>query len=137
MSTHGWGWYSGNWQDYGKPTHEAFITEFGAQALPDLAGLRKIFGEENMWPDTDEKWALWDYHNSQKHETFDLARVSMGASPEESIRNTQEYQTQLVQFAAEAYRRQRFQPVSAIFQFMFVEDWPSVNWGIVDYWRTP
>ena len=26
---------------------------------------------------------------------------------------------------------------TALFQFMFNEDWPSVNWGIVDYWREP
>ena len=59
----------------------------------------------------------------------------MGKTIEEFIHNTQQYQAQLTQFAAESYRRQRYQPVSAIFQFMFVEDWPSINWGIVDYWR--
>ena len=135
---HPWlGWYSGSWQDYGKPTTQAFITEFGAQALPNLPELRKIFGDENLWPDSDSKWDLWDYHNFEKHETFDLAHVAMGDSPEEFVRNTQDYQSQLVQFAAESYRRQRYQPVSAIFQFMFVEDWPSVNWGVVDYWREP
>ncbi len=59
----------------------------------------------------------------------------MGKTTQEFIDNTQQYQAQLIQFAAESYRRQRYQPVSAIFQFMFVEDWPSINWGIVDYWR--
>jgi beta-mannosidase len=41
----------------------------------------------------------------------------------------------LTKLAAESYRRQRYSPVTGIFQFMFVEDWPSINWGIVDYWR--
>lgn len=39
--------------------------------------------------------------------------------------------------AAESYRRQRYQPVTALFHFMFVETWPSINWGVVDYLRQP
>ncbi len=135
---HPWlGWYSGSWSDYGKPTTQPFISEFGAQALPDLPTLLKIFGPDDVWPDTEAKWQEWDYHNFQKHEMVDLAHVSLGSSTAEFIHNTQQYQVKVIEFAAESYRRQRFQPVTAIFQFMFVEDWPSVNWGVVDYWRNP
>ena len=133
---HPWfGWYSGTWQDYGKRTKQPLITEFGAQALPNKISLAKIFTSSELFPDTPAKLEKWQYHNFQPHETFDLAKVPMGKTIEEFIDNTQQYQAQLVQFAAEAYRRQRYQPVSAIFQFMFVENWPSLNWGIVDYWR--
>ena len=133
---HPWfGWYSGKWQDYGKPTKEPLITEFGAQALPNLSSLAKMFKQSELFPDTPAKLETWQYHNFQPHETFDLAKVPMGKTTQEFIDNTQQYQAQLIKFAAEAYRRQRYQPVSAIFQFMFVEDWPSINWGIVDYWR--
>ncbi len=38
--------------------------------------------------------------------------------------------------AAESYRRQRYQPVTALFQFMFVETWPPST-GVVDYLRQP
>jgi beta-mannosidase len=133
---HPWyGWYSGKWQDYGKPTKEPLITEFGAQALPNRSSLEQIFTPSELFPDTPAKLEKWKYHNFQPHETFDLAKVSMGKTTQEFIDNTQQYQAQLTQFAAESYRRQRYQPVSAIFQFMFVENWPSVNWGVVDYWR--
>jgi beta-mannosidase len=133
---HPWyGWYSGKWQDYGKPTQEPLITEFGAQALPNRSSLEKIFTAAELFPDTPAKLEKWKYHNFQPHETFDLAKVPMGKTTQEFIDNTQQYQAQLIQFAAESYRRQRYQPVSAIFQFMFVEDWPSINWGVVDYWR--
>jgi beta-mannosidase len=133
---HPWfGWYSGTWQDYGKPTTEPLITEFGAQALPNRSSLEKLFTAAELFPDTPAKLEKWKYHNFQPHETFDLAKVPMGKTTQEFIDNTQQYQAQLIQFAAEAYRRQRYQPVSAIFQFMFVEDWPSINWGVVDYWR--
>jgi beta-mannosidase len=136
VNEHPWfGWYSGTWQDYGKPTKEPLITEFGAQALPNRSSLEKIFTVAELFPDTPAKLEKWKYHNFQPHETFDLAKIPMGKTIEEFIDNTQQYQAKLTQFAAEAYRRQRYQPVSAIFQFMFVEDWPSINWGIVDYWR--
>jgi beta-mannosidase len=135
---HPWyGWYSGKWQDYGKPTKEPLITEFGAQALPNRSSLEQIFTSAELFPDTPAKLEKWKYHNFQPHETFDLAKVPMGKTTQEFIDNTQQYQAQLIQFAAESYRRQRYQPVSAIFQFMFVEDWPSINWGVVDYWRKP
>lgn len=132
-----WGWYSNTYQKYAEPTSEPIITEFGAQALPDLRSLRRIFDEAELWPDTEAEWQKWEYHNFQRHETFNLAKVAMGNNPQEFVNNTQQYQANLIKFAAEAYRRQRYQPVASIFQFMFVECWPSINWAIVDYWRNP
>jgi beta-mannosidase len=133
---HAWmGWYFGDWQDFAKPTKEAWISEFGAQALPNYSSLRKIFNDDELWPDNDKEWEKWSYHNFQKHETFDIAKVPQGKNISEFIQNTQSYQTKLIKLAAESYRRQRYSPVTGVFQFMFVEDWPSINWGIVDYWR--
>lgn len=130
-----WGWYSFTYGHYGKPTDQPLITEFGAQALPNYASLTRIFDANVLWPKTEADWLEWQYRNFQPHETFNIAQVPMGNQPDEFIYNTQHYQAQLHQYAAESYRRQRYQPVSAIFQFMFCEPWPSVNWGMVDYWR--
>jgi beta-mannosidase len=135
---HPWlGWYSGTWTDYGKLTTQPLITEFGAQALPDLDVLRRFIPETDLWPIEDTAWESWRYHDFQPHETFTLAKVARGTTTTELIANTQRYQAELVQFAAESYRRQKAAPVGAIFQFMFNECWPSANWGIVDYWRNP
>ena len=135
---HPWyGWYSGTIKDYSKKAKIDLITEFGAQALPDLASLRKIFNENELYPETQKAWDKWDYHNFQRKETFELAKVEKGKNISEFINNTQKYQSELTKFAAESYRRQKYNPVSALFQFMFVECWESVNWGIVDYWRNP
>jgi len=86
-------------------------------------------------------WHDFTRISAQRHfqpkETFEIAKVPMGKNIEEFIDNTQQYQAKLTKFAAESYRRQRYQPVSAIFQFMFVENWASVNWAVVDYWRNP
>lgn len=135
---HPWlGWYSGHWLDYGKATTQPLITEFGAQALPGLKTLRTIFDDNALWPQQENQWTLWKYHNFQPLEMFSIAGVSKGNSLKDFIENSQDYQARLTQFAAESYRRQRYNPVSGIFQFMFVEHWPSINWGIVDYLRTP
>lgn len=141
---HPWlGWYSGHWLDYAKPTDQAFIAEFGAQALPDKAILKRILKGDISLPDVSDaerkqdwkSWAKWKYHNFQPRETFDVAKVNPGKNTDELIHNTQVYQARLNQLAAESYRRQAYKPVTALFQFMFVEDWASMNWGIVDYWR--
>ena len=42
-----------------------------------------------------------------------------------------------MQFATEAYRRAKYDPMQGIFHFMFVEDWPSITWAVVDYYRRP
>jgi beta-mannosidase len=135
---HYWqGWYFADWHDHAKPAKDAIISEFGAQALPSRTTLAGIVGEANLWPQTDAQWANWEYHNFQKKETFENARIDRGASIETFIANSQRYQADVVKLAAESYRRQRYAPVAAVFQFMFVEHWPSMNWGIVDYLRHP
>jgi beta-mannosidase len=139
---HYWqGWYSGQKSDHLKPATSSIISEFGAQALPDLTTLKNIIPLAELWPKTtdknDEGWRTWTYHDFQPHETFELAKVTRGADINTFITNSQQYQASLIQLAAESYRRQRYQPVAALFHFMFTETWPSINWGIVDYLRHP
>lgn len=134
---HAWmGWYSGSYRDFNRPQAHPILTEFGAQALPSLATLRTILRPEQLWP-LDSNLTTWEYHNFQKTELVNIAKVAIGTSLEELIANTQAYQSRLVQVAAEGLRRQAWQPVTGIFQFMFVEHWPSMSWGVVDYLRVP
>lgn len=135
---HPWlGWYSNHWLDYAKPTKLHTIAEFGAQALPDRFTLAKILGEEPELPTSKADWKQWEYHNFQRKETLEIAKVPQGKTLEQFITNTQQYQAQLTQLAAESYRRQAYQPVGSLFQFMLVENWPSMNWAVVDFWRKP
>lgn len=135
---HQWmGWYSGHWTDFNRPTTHSLVTEFGAQALPGIQSLRRMFNDDQIWPDNDRKFHLWEYHNFQRDETFKNAKVVQGKNIHEFVANSQRYQARLVQLAAESLRRQKYQPVGAIFQFMFVENWPSITWAVLDYWRQP
>jgi hypothetical protein len=73
---HQWlGWYAGSWMDFAKPSKEAIVSEYGAQALPGLPSLRKIFLESELWPRTERDWGKWDFHNFQRHETFELGVI--------------------------------------------------------------
>ncbi|MBC7473720.1 MAG: glycoside hydrolase family 2, partial [Candidatus Sericytochromatia bacterium] len=118
-----------------KPTKEPIIEEYGAEAIPNLSTLKTIFPKESIFPKSEKDWELWDYHNFQKKETFENAKVKQGKNINEFIANTQNYQANLIKVAAESFRRQKYKPVTGIFQFMFVESWKSVNWGIIDYLR--
>jgi beta-mannosidase len=131
------GWYSGTWRDFRKPTSQSLVSEFGAQAVPDLSTLQTFLAPGQLWPIEGGNLEVWSYHNFQLKELTEIAKVPVGKSVEELISNTQRYQARLTQFAAESLRLQKWQPVAGVFQFMFVEHWPSVNWGVVDYLRTP
>jgi beta-mannosidase len=142
VEEHYWaGWYFGTVRDLLAPAKTGIITEFGAQALPRLSTLKTIIPSAQRWPKTtaadDPGWAIWKYHNFQPFQTFKFAGISRGDNIQAMIRNTQAYQSQLVAMAAESYRRQRYKPVTALFHFMFVETWPSINWGVMDYMRKP
>lgn len=142
VEEHYWqGWYFGVPTDVLQPAKTGIITEFGAQALPKLSTLKTIIPAKDRWPAStapgDAKWTRWKYHNFQPIQTFQFAKIARGDNMATFIANTQRYQAELVAMAAESYRRQRFQPVTALFQFMFVETWPSINWGVVDYLRQP
>lgn len=135
---HAWmGWYSGSYEEFGKPMHQPFLTEYGAQAVPNLPTLKTILPKDALWPIEGKNLQLWQYHNFQLRELTKIAKVPLGDSVDDLIDNTQSYQAKLTQFAAESMRRQKWQPVAGIFQFMFVEHWPSINWGVLDYLRKP
>jgi beta-mannosidase len=131
-----WGWYSGTFRDFDKQQTQAVLTELGAQALPDRTTLQAFLRPDQLWP-LEPNLALWDYHNFQRHELVDIAKVPIGKTLDALIHDTQIYQARLFQHAVEGLRRQAWQPVTGVFQFMFVEHWPSMNWGAVDYLRHP
>jgi len=135
---HPWyGWYSKKYTDYAKPSRAMIVSEFGAQALPDYKSLVKIVSVDYIFPKNNKKaLKVWKYHNFQPDWTKKNG-IKMGKNIYEFIKNSQSYQKNLIKFAAEMLRIQKYKNVSAIYQFMFNEGWPSINWGIVDYYRNP
>lgn len=128
------GWYEGHYEAFSGLPQAPFVNEFGAQALPDVETLRETFTPEELWP---PDWDAWAWRDFQYFETFHIAKVDRGESIEEFVANSQAYQARLLKYGIEAYRAAKYAPMTGIFQFMFVDCWPSITWAVVDYFRRP
>jgi len=111
-----------------------FISEFGAQALPDVAALRKMFKAKDLWPPNWKEWAFRDFQFVQ---TFNVAGVPLGRNLKEFVANSQDYQARLVKDYLESCRIKKYKPVNGVFHFMFADCWPAITWSVLDYHRTP
>jgi len=132
----GWYWCDSALKDVfgaiGEPTQ--LVSEFGAQALPSVAQLKKMFKPSELWP---PDWKAWELRDFQFHQTFNVARVPMGKSLAEFVKNSQAYQARLVKDYIESLRIRKYQPVNGLFHFMFADCWPSITWSVLDYERNP
>jgi beta-mannosidase len=132
----GWYWLDSALKDsfgvIGEPTK--MVSEFGAQALPSVAQLKKMFKPSELWPPDWKAWALRDF---QFQQTFNVARVPMGKSLAEFVQNSQAYQARLVKDYVESLRIRKYKPVNALFHFMFADCWPSITWSVLDVERNP
>ena len=63
--------------------------------------------------------------------------MKQGRDIEEFVQNTQRYQAIAVRYTTELLRRRKWQKSTGMYQFMFVDDWPSITWSVVDYFRRP
>lgn len=129
-----YGWYEEDYIQFKALPAAPLITEFGAQALPNLETMEEMFESGGLWP---PDWGKWAYHDFQYDQTFNVAGIEKGKSIEEFINNSQVYQYNLIKFVIETYRRARFNNISGYFQFMFVDCWPAITWSVLDYYRRP
>ena len=125
------GWYWGNKEHFAAAPMGPLVTEFGAQALPIQETMEKMFSNDELFPPAVDKW---QYHNFQPDQTFNIAKIETGNSIISFINNSQQYQADLIKTAVEFYRRKRFNNITGIFQFMFIDCWPSITWSVVDYY---
>jgi len=125
------GWYWGDKGHYAAAAMGPLVTEFGAQALPELNSLKNFISSDELFP---PKWSTWTYHDFQLDQTFNIAKVEMGDSIESFIDNSQNYQADVLKTAIDFYRRKRFNGINGIFQFMFIDCWPSITWSVVDFY---
>ena len=134
---HPWfGWYSKKYQEFAQPSKSMVITEYGAQAIPNMQSVKKFIPEKYLHPKYKQAKKHWKYHNFQ----FDWAKkqgIKFKTTLKQFIKDSQTYQADLLKFSTEMLRIQKYQKTASIFQFMFNEGWESMNWGIVDYWRVP
>jgi len=126
------GWYYGHQRDYAALPGTPVLTEFGAQALPDVESARRMAGPG--WP---PDWDRLAYHDFQYDQTFHVAGIPLGESLEEFVARSQEYQAGLLKYAVECYRHAKYRALGGMFQFMFMDCWPAITWSVVSYERLP
>ena len=125
------GWYWGTWRVASEIPGGAFITEYGAQAVPDVETLRTFLPEQPTHED-------WSFHGFQHHENNTHVGVNVFThSVEELVEATQRYQARLLQFATEHYRRRKRERVQGVIPFMLTDPWPCVSWSVLDHLRRP
>ena len=132
---HPWfGWYSGHYKDFRNHSKVNVVSEYGAQAIPRMSSLKKFIPKKYLFPKTKKAKKHWEYHNYQFNWS-EKNGIKLKKNTTELIKDSQNYQAKLIKYATEMLRIQKYNGTTAIFQFMFNEGWPSMNWGIVDYYR--
>lgn len=131
------GWYHGRMGGLAPtlarwPRTARFVSEFGAQAVPEANG----FMHPQRWPDLDWE-TLLQRHACQKlyfDRTVPPDRFEHFA---EWAAATRTYQAALVQLQVEDLRRLRFAPTGGFCHFCFADSQPSVTWSVLDHERNP
>ncbi|PKL87644.1 MAG: beta-galactosidase [Ignavibacteriae bacterium HGW-Ignavibacteriae-2] len=127
------GWYWGDKEHYAATHMGPIVTEFGAQALPVVESMKKMFTDKEINP---PDWVKWKYHNFQYEQTFHIANVERGNNISQFVENSQNYQADVIKTAIDFYRRKKFDAINGVFQFMMIDCWPSITWSVVDYYFT-
>ena len=131
------GWYHGDARDIERlaravPRLVRFVSEFGAQAVPD----NHDFIDETQWPDLD-----WDLlgrkHGLQKWVFDQRVPPDQFDSFEAWKRATQVYQAELVKHHIELLRRIKYRPAGGFCVFSLNDPEPVVSWSVLDHERAP
>ncbi len=112
-----------------------FITEYGAQAFPELESLQQFLEPDALSP------LNWDLlkknHRCQPLFFARWLNLDKYKKIEDLIEATQDYQADLLKFYNELWRINRYKPNGGTIMFLFNDCFPGITWSIVDYWRTP
>lgn len=131
------GWYHGDERDLPAalarfPAAARFVSEFGAQAVPDSTG----FMDPAAWPDLD--WDRLEAHHSLQRRLLDARVPAAEHATFDSWRAaTQDYQATLLRHHIEALRLLKYRPTGGFCLFMLSDSQPAVSWSILDDERRP
>ncbi len=131
------GWYHGEERDFAGlcravPRLAGFVSEFGAQAVPDNAD----FCEPERWPDLD--WErLARTHGLQKGRFDRYVPPAAFATFAQWQDATQRYQAELIKHHVETLRRLKYRPTGGFCHFAFGDGHPAVSWSVLDHHRAP
>jgi beta-mannosidase len=130
------GWSAGSWADLAH-VEPLMVAGFGAQSLPDAAS--------PVWESIGTRWPVADDEPSWRHAGFQPVNwaergaglPSAHSSLESYIESSQEYQAEVVRFAAEHMRTRKFESCWGAFAFHLVDPFPGIGFGLQDGARRP
>lgn len=130
------GWYYGKFRDLERavkilPGLSRLPTEYGAQALPNEESLDEIWppGQSPDWTELSYKYRL---------QAGRMKRYAPWRGDREAfIRESQEYQAEVLKHATELFRRRKYRPTGGTFAFMLNDAAPAITWSVVDWRRRP
>jgi beta-mannosidase len=131
------GWYHGDERDLPRfaatmPRMVRFVTEFGAQAVPEDAS----FCEPERWPALD--WARLGHRHALQKRIFDRYVPPAEFSTFDAWRTaTQQYQATVIKHHIETLRRLKYRPAGGFAQFCFADGTPAVTWSVLGHDRQP
>ena len=125
------GWSAGSWADLAH-VEPLMVSGFGAQSLPDAAS--------PVWESIGTRWPVADDEPSWRHAGFQPVNwaergaglPSAHSSLESYIESSQEYQAEVVRFAAEHMRTRKFESCWGAFAFHLVDPFPGIGFGLQD-----
>ncbi len=130
------GWYHGDERDL--PGFAAtiarmvrFVSEFGAQAVPNTAD----FMEPERWPDLD--WDRLEREHCLQRHVFDRHVAPGGFATFDAWRlATQWYQADLLKHHIETLRRLKYRPTGGFAMFSLADSAPGVTWSVLGHDRS-
>ena len=130
------GWSTGSWADLAQ-VEPMMVTAFGAQSLPHA--------DSPVWQEIETRWPAADDEPSWRHAGFQPVNwAERGAglpsshqSLESYIEASQQYQAELVEFAAEHMRTRKFESCWGAFAYHLVDPFPGIGFGLMDGARRP
>lgn len=131
------GWYHGQEGDLPGfaaklPRLVRFVSEFGAQSIPDSAEFIDI----SRWPDLDWQY-LESKHGLQSSIFEEHVPPRAFATFDEWRLATQVYQYDVIRFHIETLRRLKYRPTGGFYMFALNDAMPMVSWSVLDHHRVP
>jgi len=126
-------WYSlPNWRTY-DANAPRFSSEYGFRAVPARETVDAMLSPEVQWDRNGPQHNAWQFHHGWcGWMQAVLPEFGGPTTLDEYIMLTQEMQATLMRYAIEVYRRRMF-ATSGSLLWMYNEPWPSVSFGIVDF----
>ena len=131
------GWYHGEERDLPAflarlPRLARFVSEFGAEAVPDDAE----FCEPDRWPDLD--WDRLALTHALQPEAFNRYVPPAEYPTFDDWRDaTQAYQAVVLKHHVETLRLLKYRPAGGFAAFLWADAHPAVTWSVLDHRRQP